>query len=176
MYEIAEWLSTTPLFGLSNWLSTTDLSQWIQLNFWVIPTLQTIHILAIAAVFGSAFMINLRILELAGRNQTMTWTASRYLPWIWWGLPVLLITGILLIVGEPHRELLNPSFWIKMILILVAVAATLWFQGTVRRNIAFWETSHSKRVGIRIAAVAAIVLWGAIIVFGRWIAYSPVGV
>ena len=176
MFEIAEWLATTPLFELSNWLSTTGFSQWIQLNFWVIPTLQTIHILAIAAVFGSAFMINLRILELAGRTRTMTWTADRYLPWVWWGLPVLLVTGVLLIVGEPHRELLNPSFWIKMILILVAVAATLWFQGTVRRNIAFWETSHNKRVGIRIAAVAAIALWCAIIVLGRWIAYSPVGV
>jgi hypothetical protein len=176
MWEIAEWLGTTPLFDLSNWLSTTGFSQWIQFNFWVIPTLQTIHILAIAAVFGSAFMINLRILELAGRGRTMTWTASRYLPWIWWGLPVLLLTGALLIIGEPHRELLNPSFWIKMILILVAIAATLWFQGTVRKNIAFWETSHTKRVAIRICAVAAIVLWGAIIVFGRWIAYSPVGV
>lgn len=175
MYGIAEWLTSTFLLDLSNWLSLTAASAWIQTNFWVIPTTQTIHILAICAVFGSAFMINLRILELAGRSQTMTWTAKRYLPWIWWGLPVLLISGIILIVGEPHRELLNPSFWIKMILILVAVASTLWFQRTVRRNIAFWETSHNKRVAIRIGAVAALILWGAIIVFGRWIAYSPVG-
>lgn len=176
MYAIAEWLTSTFLLDLSNWLSLTPVSGWIQQNFWVIPTTQTVHILAICAVVGSAFMINLRIVELAGRSQTMTWTASRFLPWVWWGLPVLLLTGLILIVGEPHRELLNPSFWIKMILILVAIAATLWFQSTVRKNIAFWETSHSKRVGIRIAAVASIVLWCAIIVFGRWIAYSPVGV
>lgn len=175
MYQLAEWLSGTPLVGLSQWISGTGFSQWIQLTFWAIPTIQTVHILAIAAVFGSVFMINLRILELAGRQQTMTAVAARYLPWVWWGLLVLLLTGTLLIIGEPGRELVNPAFWIKMILILIAIAVSVWFQGTVRKNIAFWETSHPRRVLIRIAAVAVIVLWGAIIVFGRWIAYAPQG-
>ncbi len=174
MYEFAEWLSTTPLLGLANSIWGWGFSEWMRANFWVIPTVQTIHILAIAAVFGSVFMINLRILELAGRTQTMTWTAQRYLPWVWWGLLVLLVSGALLIIAEPPRELVNPAFWIKMGLVLIATLVSLWFQATVRRNIAIWETSHPKRVLIRIAAVAVIVLWGAIIVMGRWIAYAPV--
>lgn len=175
MYALADWLASTFLLDLSNWLSLTPLSSWIQMNFWVIPMTQTVHILAICAVVGSSFMINLRIVELAGRSQTMTWTASRFLPWVWWGLPVLLLTGIILVIGEPHRELLNPSFWMKMILVIVATIMTLWFQGTVRRNVAFWETSHNKRVGIRIFAVALMIVWVVIMVLGRWIAYSPVG-
>lgn len=174
MYEFAEWLSTTPLLGFANWLWNTGVSEWMRAHFWFIPTVQTIHILAIAMVFGSVFMINLRILELAGRGRTMTWTAARYLPWVWWGLLVLLISGCLLITAEPPRELVNPAFWIKMMLIIVAVLVSVWFQHTVERNIAWWETSHPKRVAIRIAAVLAICLWGAIIVFGRWIAYAPV--
>jgi hypothetical protein len=174
MFAFAEWLSTTPLLEFSIWLAGTPMSVWIQSNFWAIPTLQTIHILAIAAVFGSVFMINLRILELAGRARTMTWTAQRFLPWVWWGVLVLAVTGVLLIIGEPQRELLNPAYWIKMGLVVVALIVSLWFQATVRRNIAFWETSHGKRVAIRICAVAVIALWTAIIVLGRWIAYAPV--
>lgn len=175
LFAITEWLRTTQLVELSLWISNTPLSLAIQTHFWAIPTIQTIHIMALAGLFGSALMMNLRILGLSGGGtSTMPQALGRYVPWIWWGLLVLLITGFLLMVGEPVRELINPIFWIKMVLVVTAVLANLWFQARVRRNAATWDSASSSRIAIRFAAAAIILLWCAIMVAGRWIAYAPV--
>jgi hypothetical protein len=173
MAAVAQWLRSTQLPEFSLWLQEQPVSALIANNFWVIPILQTIHILTVAALFGSVVMISLRIFALAGRSRTMSQTVRRYLPWVWWGLLVLLITGIGMCIGEPTRELINPAFWTKMVLVLVAVLLSLWFQASVIRNVAQWETTHQRRVAIRVAAAGVIVLWCAIMALGRWIAYAP---
>ncbi len=48
---------------------------------------------------------------------------QRFAPWMWSGLVVMAITGVLLIVGEPPREFGALSFWIKMTLVLIARVA-----------------------------------------------------
>ena len=174
IYALAQWLKTTPLLDLANWMSNWPLREYVDAHFWFIPIAQTFHILAIAAAFGSVLMINLRVVELAGRNRTMAQIAHRYLPWIWWSLATLLASGIVMIVGEPVRELLNPCFWIKMILIVVAIAVSVWFQDSVRRNVVWWELTPERRIIIRAGAGGVVVLWLAIMAFGRWIAYAPI--
>ena len=173
IFALGQWLRTTPLTELSLWIQTQPLSHLIDENFWVIPIFQTIHILSIATVFGSVVMINLRIFRFAGEGRTMSQTVRRFIPWVWWGLLVLLLTGIGMILSDPVRELTNPVFWIKMILILVASAISLWFQGSVRRNVARWELTHDGRVLIRVGSGAVIALWCLIMLAGRWIAYAP---
>ncbi|HEY5411787.1 MAG TPA: hypothetical protein VIJ94_13780, partial [Caulobacteraceae bacterium] len=150
IFALGQWLRTTPLTELSLWIQKQPLNELIDRNFWVVPIFQTIHILAIATVFGSVVMINLRIFQLAGEGRTMSQTVRRFIPWVWWGLLVLLLTGIGMTISDPVRELTNPVFWIKMILILVASAISLWFQGSVRRNVARWELTHDGRVLIRV--------------------------
>ena len=154
----------------AGWLAQTGPSQFIQNVLWIIPAVQTVHILAIAAVLSSVAMIDLRILGLAGR-ATMAETADRYLPWIWWGLLALAVTGVTLITGEPVRSLTNPAFQIKMGLLIAAVAITLVFQRTVRRHAPAWEAPGPAAGTIRAAALATLLLWFAIAVAGRWIAY-----
>ncbi|HWW66212.1 MAG TPA: DUF6644 family protein [Sphingomonadaceae bacterium] len=174
LYALTEWLRTTPLVDLAIWISNLPLSLSIGTHFWVIPIAQTLHILAIAMAFGSVLMINLRVLGLTGRSRTMAQTVRRYLPWIWWALLVLILTGITMIIGEPVRELINPVFWIKMVLVIAAIVLSLWFQAIARRNMAQWEVTHDGRLTIRLGAVGIILLWCAIMVAGRWIAYAPV--
>ena len=174
LFQFTEWLRTTQLVELSIWIGETSLSLAIQTHFWAIPTIQTIHIAAIALTFGSVLMINLRVLGLSGAGASIDQTARRFVPWIWWGLLVLILTGLLMITGEPVRELINPVFWIKMVLVLTAILVSLWFQKAVRRNDAAWESVQGRRIAVRTAAVAIILLWLAIMVAGRWIAYAPV--
>ena len=173
IFELGQWLRTTPMTELSLWIQKQGLSKLIDQNFWVIPTIQTIHILAIAAVFGSVVMVNLRILGLAGNGRTLEQTVDRFLPWIWWGLLTLLITGIGMTIGEPVRELTNPVFWMKMIMIIVAALVSLGFQYAVRHNYAWLEMTPQRRIAIRTAAGAVIGMWCLIMFLGRWIAYAP---
>ena len=92
----------------AEWLSTTSPSVFIQNhNAWVIPTIQSIHIVGIAVVMGSVFMIYLRILGWAGMDQTLRQTTNRFGPWLTGALWLLLATGILMVIGEPVRELVT---------------------------------------------------------------------
>jgi hypothetical protein len=152
-------------------LSETAVSQAIQTTDWVIPAVQTAHILAVAAVVSSILLVNLRFLGLRGRNQPIAAVTARYVPIVWYGLPILLATGATLIIAEPSRSLQNPIFVVKMALVLLAAGATLGYQIPLRRDPGFWDCSSSRRWLARLIACLSMPLWVAIVFAGRWIAY-----
>jgi len=164
-------MRTQALDNFCNWLEHTPVSQAIQTINWIVPAVQTVHILAIAAVMGSALMINLRLVGVLGRDQPLPRFSSRFLPVIWWALPVLLATGIVMIVGEPVRSLENPIFQLKMCMVVTAIAITLGFQLPLGKNPSFWESSGGRRAASRLLAVLSLAIWVGIIFAGRWIAY-----
>ena len=170
---MAEWLRSTPLSAFSLWVGNQPLSMFIDNAHWIMPVAQTIHILAVASVFGSALMTNLRILGLAGRSRSMPLTVGRYLPWIKWGLVVLLVSGLVITLGDPVREMTNVAFWTKMFLVIVATLANLWFFKTAARHMADPDTAFQSQTSVRVAAVGLTVLWCVIMALGRWIAYMP---
>jgi len=170
LFQFAEWLRSTFLNDLAFWLETTALSQWIVTNFWAIPAIQVFHISALAALFGSALMINLKVLGIGGSGASYADTAKRFVPWMNWGFVVLLISGLGLIVGEPIRELPNPIFWVKMILIVITLPISLLFNARVARV----EASGALTGSYKFGAALLIVLWCSIMFGGRWIAYAPV--
>ena len=158
----------------AEWLAQTGLSLAIQTHEWIIPTIQSIHIVAIGVVLASVFMIDLRILGWAGRDQTLLETTARFGPWLSGSLVLLLATGGLMVVGEPVRELLAFSFWFKMCLVAIGTALAAVFQITLRRNVAEWETSLVNRRGIKSLALLTLLIWFGIVVLGRLIAYDHV--
>src|SRR5215471_3931640 len=102
------------LSEFSRWLAATSLSHTIQTAGWIIPTLQSIHILCVAIVFASALLVDFRIFHLFERKVPLSQVMQRFLPTIWPVLVILLLTGSLLIVGEPRRSLVNSTFQLKM--------------------------------------------------------------
>ena len=153
------------------WLAATPLSVAIGSARWVVPLVQTIHILAIAAVLSSILMMELRVLEMAGRTQTLAQISRRFVPWVYGGLIVLLVTGTLLIVSEPARSLINPAFWTKMGLLAVALVATFRLQGAQWKIAESVEPPARSRALTRALAVLIVLVWCGIAVAGRWIAY-----
>ena len=163
------------LRDLSKWLAATPLSHTIQTNGWVIPTLQTIHILSVAVLFSSAILVDLRFYRALQRDVPLAEVARRFLPTIWPVLLILLITGSLLIIGEPRRSLLNNTFYLKMALLAVAVLLTLALQWSLRAAPEFWDKDRGRRIAGRFAATVSILVWCGILFAGRWIAYTQVG-
>jgi hypothetical protein len=157
------------LVALSDWLGTTWLNHIYQNVEWAVPATQTIHLLAIAAVFGSSVVLALRAFGLAGTDWSLARWNARLGGWIGMALVVLLLSGSLLIVSEPERSLFNTSFRLKMLLLLGAV--------TVLVPLSRRMTSHGTQevpttVTVQLLAAVLLGLWVAIIACGRWIAYS----
>ena len=164
-------MRTRALHDFCSWLEQTPMSQTIQTVSWIVPTVQTVHILAIAAVMSSVLMLILRLLGLAGLDQRVRPYSARYLPVIWWSLPVLLVTGTIMIVGEPVRSLESPVFQLKVLLIIAVFALTLVYQTTLERKAAYWTDAPGGRAASVVLAVVALALWIGIVFAGRWIAY-----
>jgi hypothetical protein len=148
----------------AQWLAETGPSLAIKTHPWVVPTIQSIHIVAIGVVVTSVFMIDLRIFGWAGRDQTLAQTAQRFGSWLWGALAVLLATGALMVLGEPVRELMATSFWVKMSMLLVGITIAIAFQTKL-------EKDQTPNKGL---ALLTLFVWCSIIVLGRLIAYDNV--
>src|SRR5262245_3982921 len=159
--------------AFAQWLAATPLSRGVARTFWLIPVLQSIHILAIAVVLSSVAMIELRIVGLV-KSQTMAQTAHRFLPWLWAGLVVLAANGTLLIIGEPKASVPNPAFQLKMLLLALAILMVHAFQASVRPTATLWTRNPNGRMLTSLLAILVFLLWCAIAVAGRWIAYIRV--
>lgn len=159
------------LRAFGEWLANTGLSTTIQNVSWIIPTVQTIHIVCVAIVISSVFLVDMRILGIFARTQPLASLSDRFLTWIWYAIVVLLITGTLLIIGEPTRSLLNPAFALKMLMLLVVAGLTRVIQRPLATDGGYWDASGGRRAALKAIAIASLALWSCIVFAGRWIAY-----
>lgn len=154
-----------------NWLYETPLATSIRDTAWIIPTVQSVHILAIAVVIGSALVSDLRLAGVLATEEAPSTVVRRYLPWMWRALIVLLLSGLLLVVAEPGRTLVNTVFWSKMGLVLLAFGLTLAFRKPLLDP--EFSAEHAKwRRTVKPAAWLSLAVWVAVIFCGRWIAYT----
>jgi hypothetical protein len=161
--------------AFADWLSATPPSVWIQRHeAWALPTIQSIHIVGIGVIIGSALMITLRVLGVAGMDQTPLENQRRFGPWLLGALLVLIVTGVLMVVGEPERELLTFSFWTKMALVVVMAILATAFQLSVAGHDATWTERLFANKSFRLAALLTFVIWACIIFLGRFIAYDHI--
>ena len=135
------------------------------------PMAQTVHLLSIACIVGSIVMIDLKVLGWALPGQSLHEMVRRLMPWTWWSLPVLLLSGSIFVLARPRRYLVNPVFGIKLTLLLVAVVLGVLFHSQARRE-GYWESSAARRVQAKAVAAASLLSWVGVIMAGRWIAYA----
>jgi hypothetical protein len=158
--------------NLADRLAETALSQHLASTAWAVPVIQTIHILGIAALFTMVAMLSVRLIKPADGELGPGQLSRDFNPFIWSAFIVLLLTGGLMIVIEPARELLNPVFWIKMGLVTGLVAVTAAVQRMFHRAC---TDSILAREGPRLRAAAfgvlGLMLCVAAIAAGRLIAY-----
>jgi hypothetical protein len=155
----------------SDWLAATWLSQLFANTGWFVPTVQTVHILCIGVVVTSLAMIDFRLLHLTRRGPPVETLAVKSVPWVWLALVVLLISGILLVITEPNRELMNDAFRLKMLLVALLVALTLVLQRASASRPGYWSSSLARQRLGRMLGIGSLVLCVSIVAAGRLIAY-----
>ncbi|MET0280032.1 MAG: hypothetical protein ABW278_02750 [Steroidobacteraceae bacterium] len=153
-------------------LQSTGLSTRLQSVSWVVPALQSLHILMVGVVFVSMLMIALRVLGWARAEQPIARVWGRFAPFLWIGLVVMALTGSLLTIAEPIREFMTLSFRIKLVLLAVAITTAALFGRSVRHALPNQPAPALLPLRTRLGAGAAILIWLAIIFLGRAIAYD----
>jgi hypothetical protein len=160
---------TTILTCISDWLTGSWLNLALAGHDWVVPAVQTVHILSVAVVLSGVLLINLRVVGWVERSQPVAAVIARFLAPVTIAVIVLLVTGILQIASEPNRAIFRAIFWWKMGLLLAAYGLTLAQRPVFVRSEC--EAITARPIN-KLVALIALALWIAVIVAGRWIAYA----
>jgi uncharacterized membrane protein len=153
---------------LIRWIALLPLSKMIRQSLWLIPTLQSLHILATGMVLASIIMIDLRVWGYS-RSETAIGRTRRFLPWTWVGLFLLTVTGVALIMANP-RLLNDPAFQTKIVLMLVAIVATIVAAALLRPGD---DAAGRTRMTASVVATLGLVLWFGVTLAsrGRWMSF-----
>ena len=79
-----------------------------------------------------------------------------------------------MVIGEPVRELVTFSFWLKMLLVAISTLIAAIFQIMLRKHDQQWEETLVNQRSIKWLAILTFLIWVCIIILGRLIAYDHV--
>jgi len=152
------------------WLSTTAMSKAFQNADWFVPLVQTVHILGVAVLATSIAMMSFRLIA-SSRGPRETEIRFEWISWSLAALAVLLVSGCLLVITEPGRELTNILFRVKMLLVVILAGVVVAIRRRLRDDAHYWTSSAHRRLSARVVGIACLLLGTGIITAGRWIAY-----
>ena len=130
------------------------------------PIVQTVHLLAVAAVMGSIVMLSLRALGVIGRSQQLDEMTLRLTPWFWCALPVLFASGALFVLARPERYFANPVAGYKFTALAAAIVLAVVMMRRSKREDA------AESWTLKALAALTLIVWVSIVLAGRWIAYA----
>lgn len=161
MIEAAEWLQNLPL------------SQEIAWSGWMFPTIEAIHVIGIALVFGTIAIVDLRLLGVASNSRRVTEVIRDCLRWTWLGFAAAVITGSLMFMANASGYITNTYFLWKMFLLALAGVNMFVFELITARTVADWdEGTIAVPLAGKTAGLLSILLWFSVIAMGRWIGFT----
>lgn len=181
--SVGVWLLSTnvdtKVFGdtslLAKWcryLYDSKVGAGIRESIWVFPIIEGTHLLGIALSVGMLCWFDFRLLGLALRDQPVSKVWNQVMPVAFVGFAIMFVSGILLFWAEAFTAFHSVHFWIKIALLVLAGANALRFETTAHRNMDEWDTAPVPPLSARMTGAISLILWMAIIITGRTMAYN----
>lgn len=129
---------------------------------WAYPALEVMHICGIALLLGNLVLLEMRVF---GRGATLDVKALASLSLGIAGVGFLLAaaSGLLMFTSQAAELLTNRAFTLKMVLLMLAGCNAAWFHGR--------DSLVRLDAVARLQMVLSSLIWLAVVVCGRWIAY-----
>lgn len=134
------------------------------------PALEIIHILGIVLLVGAALLFDFRLLGCS-KNLLLSDMAHYLLPWSRRGLILLIPSGLLLFITNAGTLGMDPTFWLKMVLLIVGALNAFLFHKFVLNGQNNPEIFSKSSLQFKIPALISIAVWIAVITCGRLLAY-----
>ncbi|MFK8021569.1 MAG: hypothetical protein AB8B86_17540 [Pseudomonadales bacterium] len=159
---------------LANWMQSTWITNFlVENNAWIWSALETFHFFGMSLLFGSLLIMDLRL--IGWEKASTVFDTGKLAPMALAGFGVNLITGIIFCFADPHRYLINISFQIKMLLILLAGLNFLYFKLKIE-SAANSAGPGEDTAGIaKISGAVSLLVWLGVLCFGRLIPYLGTG-
>lgn len=157
------------LQSLSSTLAESALASAIRHSELAYPLLSSLHIVGIGILLGNILLLDLRLLGVL-RQNALAEVLSLLSRIAGLGLGLAIASGLLLFSVQPQHYLHDPAFLLKLALLSLALLNLLLVQYSQS-----WQQAQSGgqvSSGLKLAAACSLLLWLAIIIAGRWIAFA----
>jgi hypothetical protein len=139
-----------PFCEAFEWMERSRVGEFMRSSQVIFPIVESIHLIGMALFVGTLLLIDMGLLGVAMRRQPISEVAAALAPWTWSGFGLLLLTGPVMFTAQAPKWHDNPIFWLKMLLLLIAII----FQLSVRGPVASRELSRAKLIG-----ATSLALW-----------------
>jgi hypothetical protein len=153
------------------WLESTSPAVAISESSWLFPSIESVHVIAIALVVGSITMVDLRLLGLNLKERRVAELTREVLPWTWASFCAAVISGALLFSSNATHYWGTVPFRAKMLLLALAGVNMLVFHSTAYRSLARWDGAAPPPRAAKIAGGLSLALWIGVVTMGRWIGF-----
>lgn len=147
------------------------LSTYVRESLYLYPALDVLHIVGVLLLLGSIVVVDLRLLGRVFGEVPISKLSAQVLPLSFIGAALAFASGGLLFLAEAEHIWNNPMLQVKFALLaLAAINVGAWHVAFARHQ-AQWDALPRPPLQAKIAGASSLLLWSAILVFGRLIAF-----
>jgi hypothetical protein len=157
--------------NLFQWLEATPWSIAMRESEWLFPFVETIHVLALGVMLFPTALMDLRLLGLTMRDESVSSVRNQLMPWIWTGFVTMIVSGIFVLSSHPVKYYNSPFARAKAALLILAGVNAIIFELTAGRKVAAWDQGQPP-FRARLTGGISLVVWIGVVVMGRAIAYG----
>jgi hypothetical protein len=159
------------LHDILTWVQNTGWATGIKESSLLFPIIEGSHIMALSFSVGMIMILDMRLLRISFRSETVSSIMEQLMPFTLAGFAVEMLTGVLLFLTQAVKAYGNTFFRIKMILLLLAGINAVYYQVKYYPKMAEWDRTATP-FGVRVIAVMSLALWAGVIACGRTMAYE----
>ena len=160
------------LMPLAEAVHASGVAEWMRTSLKAMPIVEAAHVLAVAVVFGSVLVVDLRLLGFPDVRRSFTKVSDEMLRYTWGAFILAAITGALMFAPNAITYYNNTAFRLKLIALAAAGINMAIFQFLTSRGKTAWDKDHPVPRDAKIAGVLSILLWLTVILLGRWIGFT----
>lgn len=123
------------LLTFAEWCEATWLGTLVRDSLWAFPVIEAVHLLGLCLLGGTLLVVDLRMLGLGLRRQTIAELARDARPWLVAAVVVMLVTGVMLFLSEAVKCYYNPSFRVKAVTLPIALVYTFAIRERDRKSV-----------------------------------------
>lgn len=149
------------------WIEQTRLSVFVREDFYAYFVLLIAHAWGMAFLVGGGIAIGLRVLGVASGARLERFRV--FIPVMWLGAALAVVSGLGLLVGYPAKALTN---WIFALKFVCLIGAALLVRRLARTAFPAAAQGGAIPAGARWTAAASLALWLAAIACGKLLLYT----
>ncbi len=147
------------------WCNESYVGHTIRDSVWLFPFVEIFHLLALGILGGCMLVLNMRLMGIGFRTDSVSALARDLRPWVIGSILVMLVSGFLLFSTEAVKMYGNWGFQVKMLFLVLSIIFTF----TIHRRV---TTRDDAATAVRWAtAIVSLTMWAIVGLGGRSLGY-----